>query len=80
MVLHELFNLLTLERRYDSSELFLHEYCIESVLVAKGIEDIQLREAKPVALAVFELLEELRLCLIVEICVLDVLNVFDPDS
>ena len=49
-------------------------------MVAKGIEDIQLREAKPVALAVFELLEELRLCLIVEICVLDVLNVFDPDG
>ena len=49
-------------------------------MVAEGVEDIQLREAEPVALAVFELLEELRLCLIIEICVLDVLNVFDPDS
>ena len=58
----------------------MHEYCIEAILIAYSVEYVELRKTEPVALAVFEFLKEFRLSLIIEVCVLDVLDVFDPDS
>ena len=77
---HKLLDAEALEWRYNRLELFLNKNGVETVLIANRFEDVQLNQREAVPLAVLELLEELRLCLIIEICVLDVLNVFDPDS
>ena len=59
MSFHELLHFLPFEGRYNGSLLFLDENSIESVLVADSVEDVKLRQAEAVSLAIFELLEEL---------------------
>ena len=78
--LHEFFDLLTFERRYNGSLLLLDKYSIESILVANSIEDVQLGQTKAVSLAIFELLKEFGLCLVVKVGVLDVFGVLEPYS
>ena len=58
----------------------MHEDGVEAVLVADRLEDVQLDEGKAVPLTIFEFLEELALRLVVQICVLGVLDVPQPDG
>ena len=80
MRLHKFFDFLAFERRDNGSLLLLYENSIESVLITDRVEDVQLLQAQSVPLAVFKLLEELGLRLVVEVGVLDVLCVLVPDS
>jgi len=77
---HEFFYFLAFERRNNGSLLLLDENCIESVLITDRVEDVHLLQAQPVPLAIFKLLEEFGLRLVVEVGVLDVLCVLKPNS
>ena len=60
--------------------LSLHEDSVKSVLITDGLEDVELDEGETVPLAVFELLKELRLCLVVEVSILSLLYILKPNG
>ena len=80
MNFHEFFDAEAFERRYNGLKLCLHEYSIKPVLVTDRFENVELDEGQSVALAILELLKELALCLVVEICIFSVLDIAQPDS
>ena len=80
MDLHKLLNPQTLERRNNSLQLRLHEYSIESVLIADRFEDIELDQRESVPFTIFELLEEFALRLIVEVGILGVFHILQPNG
>jgi len=77
---HKLLDAQALERRDYRLELPLNKHCIETVLIADRLEDVELYERETVPFAVFELLEELRLRLVVEVRIFEVLFVPQPDG
>jgi hypothetical protein len=77
---HELLDLAALERREDGLDRLLDEDGVEPVLVADRVEHIELHEGQAVSLAVFKLLEEFGLSLVVEVRVLCLLHISHPDS
>ena len=77
---HEFFDAEAFERRYNGLKLCLHEYSIKPVLIADRFEYIELDEGQAVAFAILELLKELALGLVVEICVFSVLDIAQPDG
>jgi hypothetical protein len=78
--LHKLLDAQAFEWRDDCFVLRLHEHCIESVLVANRLEDVQLDQREAMSLAILKLLEELALRLIVQVSVLGVLDVTQPNG
>ena len=80
MDLHELFDSETLKGRDYGFELCLHEYGIKPVLVAYRFEDVELDERQAVSLAILKLLKELALRLVVEVGILGVLDIAQPDG
>ena len=80
MDFHELFNSETLERRHDCFKLLLHENSIEAILVAYCLEDVKLDQSQSMPLAILKLLKELRLRLVVQVGVLQMLSVLQPDG
>lgn len=80
MDLHKLLDAQAFEWRDNCLVLRLHEDCIESVLVTNRLEDVQLDQRETVTLAILKLLKELTLCLIVQIGILGVLDVTQPNG
>ena len=80
MDLHEFFDAEAFERRNNGLKLCLHEYGIKPVLITDRFEYVELDEGQAVALAILELLEELALRLVVQICVFSVLDIAQPDG
>ena len=80
MDLHELLDAQALEGRDDGLERALHEDGVEAVLIAHRLEDVQLDQGEAVPFAILELLEELALRLVVEVRVLRLLDVAQPDG
>ena len=80
MDFHELLNSQTLEGRDNSFQLRLHEYSIESVLIADRFEDVELDQRETVPFTIFELLEEFALRLIVEVGILSVFHILQPNG
>ena len=58
----------------------MHENGIEPVLVTDCLENVELDEGKAVSLAILELLKELALCLVIQVGILGVLDVSQPDG
>lgn len=77
---HKFLDAKAFERRNNRLELRLHENGVKSVLIAYGLEDVQLDERQTMAFAIFEFLEELALRLVIEVRVLGVLDVTQPDG
>ena len=80
MDLHKFFNSEPFEWRNNRFELLLHKDCIKAILVTNRLKNVKLNQGQAVTLAVFKFLKELRLSLVVQVGVLEVLSVFQPDS
>ena len=65
MNFHKFFNAKTFERRYNGLMLSLHENGIKSVLITDCLKDVELDQREAMPLAIFKLLKELRLSLVV---------------
>lgn len=75
MYLHKFLDPEASERRNYRFKLFLDEHGIESELITQGFEDVEGDEGKTVTLAVLELLKKLRLRLVIQVRVLQMILV-----
>ena len=80
MNFHKFFNAEALKGRDNGLVLSLHEDGVKSVLVTDRLEDVELDQREAVPLAIFKLLKELRLGLVVQVGVLCVLYILKPNS
>ena len=80
MNFHKFFNAKTFEGRHNGLVLSLHEDGVKSILITDGLEDVELYQREAMSLAIFKLLEELRLSLVVQVGVLCVLDILKPNS
>jgi len=78
--LHELVDAEAFEWRNDGLQLLLNKDCVEPVLVAHGFENMKRDESQSVPLAVFKLLKEFRLGLVVQVRELKMFSVPKPNG
>ena len=65
MNFHKFFYAKTFKGRDNGLMLSLHEDGVKSILITDGLEDVELDQRKAMPLAIFKLLKELRLSLVV---------------
>ena len=80
MNFHKFFNSKAFKGRDNGLVLSLHEDSVKSVLITDGLEDVELDQREAMPLAIFKLLKELRLSLVVQIGILCMLYILEPDG